>query len=230
MAKPIIKVSDEKMHRKMREYERVVGQEMPQIVKREARLLCVELGRQTQPFGNKKDSKDVVESGINVGLGGLFFSVDKVTSRTRNLLSISEAKAFRKANKRKGRAVRLHQSKRMTIMQADRAKLLAELKKRAGWAKAGWAKCAQLIGVTSNPLRGFPAWVKRHVAAAPGYVTDKTRSGWNPRVTFSNQVKYASSVISAFQVRNASNVQRGKMIRSMSRAIRYELTRKAGLA
>lgn len=230
MAKAIIKVSDEKLHRKMREYERVVGQGMPLIVKREARLLCVELGRQTQPFGNGSDSKSVVEAGINIGLGGLFFSVDKITKRTRNLLSISEAKEFRRANKRKGRAVRLSLPEKKTILERDRAKLFAELKKRAGWAKSGWAKCAQLIGVTSNPLRGFPAWVKRHVASVPGSVLDKTRSGWNPRVTLSNRVKYASSVLSSFQVRNATNVQRGKMIRSMSRAIRYELTRKAGLA
>jgi len=63
------------------------------------------------------------------------------------------------------------------------------IQKRVGWAKAGWATCARLLGGT----RGIPQWVTRH-RKAPGRITDNTADR-NPSVTLHNDVPYSREVL-----------------------------------
>jgi hypothetical protein len=253
MAKPKFKISTERLQKKMRQYERIVGQEMPMIVKRQARLLCVELGKQTQPFGNGSKAKEQGEGAVKTDVNSLFIALndfwwDKSREDGAKFLFRKDGQAVmanaatvaaslsqmaehhrKNRNRHSGRARKIRVDKQAFAEEAKLKSFIKQLQKSVGMAKAGWAKCAQLIGVTGNPLRGFPAWVKRHVSKADGRIVDRSK-GRNPTVKITNKIGYVSKVLSSSQIAIANNMQRGKMMREMNKAIKYELTRKAGLA
>jgi len=219
MPKAIIKVDEAKLIRKMRQFEAATGKEVDQQIKNHARLLCVELGRQTQPLGFGSKQKGMVESSILGGMGGLFFSVDKVTKRTRNLVGVGDALDFHKANKGKRRSPgRLAPPDRKTLKQRDWNRVLKDIQKRAGWAKSAWLAAAKQSGAKVGDLaRGFPRWVKRHAGKANARTKGKNI---DTAVKFTSRIGYMDKVLSAQQQRDSLNLTRGKFIRFINRSLR----------
>ena len=73
--------------------------------------------------------------------------------------------------------------------QASVQKLIDQAKVLSGFAKSGWATCAQKLGGT----RGIPAWARR--AQAPGQIIDNTDAD-PPVLTLVNKVNYTNYVLS----------------------------------
>lgn len=63
--------------------------------------------------------------------------------------------------------------------------------KMVGFAKAGWAVCASLLG----GMRGIPQWVTRH-RNSPGRVVDKSKAPNHPSIQIINGINYTSQVLS----------------------------------
>lgn len=226
--RPIAKVDESKLLRKMAELERVTGKSVETQLNRSARLLCVELARQTQPFGNDKNARESGENAILGDLGKIFFTVEKRTNRTRNFMDLSAAMDFHKQNKRRGgRTAKLPPNKRGTVTQSTFKKLLKTLQKRVGLGKAGWATAALAVGAdVGDALRGIPAWVKKHAGIARGASRKKGR-GVNFRVVMTNAMQYASGLLTQAQIRDAVNLQRGKFLLSLQAALRAEYKKRS---
>lgn len=111
---------------------------------------------------------------------------------------------------------------------------IEDTKKKVGLTKAGFAKVAEQIPTSNegDPLRGVPAWVKRHIARASGSMRDLTQGGLlnrNIKVMMSNTTPWASNTISQQAVRSSLDATRSKFVKYMDIQIRYELKRRAGL-
>lgn len=78
------------------------------------------------------------------------------------------------------------------ILTNDRARnaYIKREQRQVGWAKAGWAVCARLLG----GVRGIPQWVTRH-RRAPGGIIDKMRSILDPSITLRNAVPYVDKLL-----------------------------------
>jgi hypothetical protein len=74
--------------------------------------------------------------------------------------------------------------RRTYIVQAERSikALIGILKRRVGFAKAGWKPAARGLGVT------LPAWINRH--SAPGAISIRLNTA-QPSITIENAVAYA---------------------------------------
>jgi hypothetical protein len=91
--------------------------------------------------------------------------------------------------------------------------------KLVGFGKAGWATCARILG----GIRGIDAqWVTRH--KAPGSVGESNNG---KTLTLTNQVSYATWILTESQKRNAVRIATEKLVESIMIAQQYE-ARKAG--
>ncbi|SDU31170.1 hypothetical protein SAMN05444156_3225 [Verrucomicrobium sp. GAS474] len=84
---------------------------------------------------------------------------------------------------------------RTVIPESKGVQILNMLVARVGFAKAGWATCARIIGDAANSTRDFPRWVKRH-RDAPGEVEDRTDDPNQPTLTIVNNINYTRRVLS----------------------------------
>lgn len=75
------------------------------------------------------------------------------------------------------------------IKQSQFDELLKVLTAKVGFAKSGWATCAEQLGGT----RGIQKWVTKH--KAPGTVVDETTAE-QPKLTIRNDTNYTSQVLS----------------------------------
>lgn len=100
-----------------------------------------------------------------------------------------------------------------------------------GLAKAGWAKCAELIkSAKKGPAtRGIPQWVTRHKRRANGSIQDLTHSERNPKVIMTNKIPWASNVITPNETRKAVDLAKRNFVEYMNRTMKGELRRQARL-
>jgi len=100
-----------------------------------------------------------------------------------------------------------------------------------GLAKAGWAKCAELIKSSKKgpATRGIPQWVTRHKRRANGSIQDLTHSERNPKVIMTNKIPWASNVITPNETRKAVELAKRNFVEYMNRTMKGELRRQARL-
>lgn len=103
--------------------------------------------------------------------------------------------------------------------------------KMVGLAKAGWAKCADLIkSAKKGPAtRGIPQWVTRHKRRANGSIQDLTNNARNPKVIMTNKIPWASNVITPNGTREAVDLAKRNFVEYMNRTMKGELRRQARL-
>lgn len=107
---------------------------------------------------------------------------------------------------------------RTVIPQSAGTDLLNFLAARVGFAKAGWATCARLIGDAKNSTRDFPKWVKRH-RDSPGQIDDKTDDPNHPTLGLTNGINYTSRVLSDQNIRIALKDAEFKLRKRIQNAI-----------
>ena len=222
--RPIIKVDESKLLSRMRLLQKLTGESVEKQIRRSARLLCVELSRQTYPFGTNSGAKASGENAILGDLAKLFFTVPEKNSRTRNYSDFNDAVAFHaEAKRNKARPARIAPNKKRTVTQRTFTKILKTLHKQVGIGKAGWAAAAEGVAAdVGSALRGIPAWVKRH----QGFGNSITRGNRiNFAVTSTNSTNYADKIIRPGQVRLALNMQRGKFLRAINIELKAILKR-----
>jgi hypothetical protein len=252
MPKPIIQVDSQKLLKKMKQYEAVVGKEVGQQVRNFSRLYALDLMRQTQPFGITNKQKQSGEGTIRTDLlrgfralaadqlrkitdirnaGGTYAKVKHYPDnkefwvQVNNEFLSGDLKAKHQSMRKKGRVSGRRNDYAMTTITAFK-KYESGVKKMVGFAKAGWAAAAQKMGADTKAAetgRGIPAWVKRNIAMLSPNVIDLTKDAKNPRIKFDSGVSYMSSVLSSKSINASKNITRGKMIRALSFAIRAEL-------
>jgi hypothetical protein len=126
-------------------------------------------------------------------------------------------------------------SKGMTLVMNTPEHLQRYIKKRqklVGLAKAGWAKCADLIS-TSNKgpaTRGIPQWVTRNKKKAPGSIQDLSRDERNPKVVMTNRIPWTSSVLSPNEAAKALRYAKKNWVEYLNKSMKGELRRRAKLA
>jgi hypothetical protein len=86
--------------------------------------------------------------------------------------------------------------------------------KKVGFGKGGWAACARALGGT----RGIPGWISRQ--PAPGTVIENY-GGAIMSITMTNQVPYASSILSPAQKQEAVRIAMDKLRASILIALQH---------
>lgn len=107
---------------------------------------------------------------------------------------------------------------KLAATNANRLKsYIAQILKRVGTAKAGWASCAQQLG----GMRGIPGWVTRHARKGVlGDVYDATGGSGNAQyVRISNRVPWIDKCLNPGQIQRALDIQRGKMVTAIRMAL-----------
>lgn len=111
------------------------------------------------------------------------------------------------ARNQRGRVVRY----RPQQIIPDGKELKAYAKSRAdmvGFGKAGWITAGSQLGSIAR----VPGWITRHKGRAPGGCIDNSKSTEDPYVVMTNQVRYASSILSDSQAQQAMRLQEEKML------------------
>ena len=248
-----IQIDDKKFLRKMKKYEEVVGKEVAQLVQNAGRLCAIECAKYTAPRGTGSDSKKTGEKRVTKDLRGIFTIVNPtwwkevnemsydallhkksgvvwVTKDQKKISGVEEAKAWHKSNRSGGKTDRLGLIDRAVIQQRVYKKYLAETLKKVGISKAGWAIVAeQCKADVREPLKGFPAWVKRNMPKASGAVSETKRDGFGFEIKLNNKVGYSRDTLDSQSESFAVNLAKKKMLSMMNRAIRYEKAKQAQL-
>ncbi len=101
----------------------------------------------------------------------------------------------------------------MIVKDAQKLKsyVVAEIKK-VGFGKGGWAACARALGGT----RGIPGWISRQ--GSPGLVMENYGASVMS-ITMTNQVPYASAILSPAQKSEAVRIAMDKLRKSISIAM-----------
>lgn len=218
----------------MKDYAEIREVTIPDAVMLNARLLCVELARRTQPFG---DEQTAGTTRIKNDIGKIIKNTDqldeyadrigsqKIKERLKSLIKSgrfdivetilrnigflnkwtgmeviggSKIKSVHNEarNKTTGRT-KSRGSKLFIASNSDQEIYIAEVQKRVGMSKGGWANCAtQLKRVNKGSLLStFPKWVIKAMKSGSGSVQDITSDLKNPRVEMTNNIPWASNVI-----------------------------------
>jgi hypothetical protein len=103
----------------------------------------------------------------------------------------------------------------MVVKDAQKLKsyVLTETKK-VGFGKGGWAACARALGGT----RGIPGWISRQ--NAPGTVIENY-GATVMSITMTNQVPYASAILSSAQKQEAVRIAMDKLRASIQIALQH---------
>lgn len=109
---------------------------------------------------------------------------------------------------------------------------VAKRQKLVGLAKAGWAKCADLIPTTVKgpATRGIPQWVTRNKKKAQGSIQDLSRKAGNPKVLMTNRIPWTSNVLSPKEARKALDLAKRNFIEYMNKSMKAELRRRIKIA
>lgn len=258
MPAPVAKIDDAKMLRKMKQYEKLVGKEVKQLVHNAGRLCCLELAKSTAPRGAGVAAKKQGQKKITKNLRGIFTIVNQkwwkeiTTGRAfrsggaalndksgkiwaldsqETVSTVDAARSWHKALRGSdGIPKRLGMLDRAIIRQAAYRKFLKETLVKVGLSKAGWAIAASACKADARqPLRGIPAWVRRNIGKAKGSINDRRSSGFSWQIRMSNRVRYARETLSTTGEGFAVNVARRKFFSMMNHAIRAQKAKEAGL-
>lgn len=253
--KPAIKISDERLRKKMRKYQDIVGKEVRQLVYNASRNACIELAKATNPMGVGSNSRAKVEGAIEKDIRKIFTPLnpewwkvaakmtgdDEIKNPQTGIVfargtqlrysTVNEASIFHRANRKQGgRTRRLPVAARALIKQSTMRQLIRQMRKRAGIVKAGWGLCATLCRAdVRQPLHGIPAWIKRNIPNAKGMVDLRNASGLGWRVKFRNALSWASDMLPTAQKAAALAESRRKFEKYLNISISKHLPKKAGL-
>ena len=229
----------------LKEYAEARETDIPDAVLMHSRLLCVELARRTQPFGN---SAVAGETRVEIDIGKVINTEDDLLKRINKLSnektkaallrllkagdmatigkilksSIAKLAPFNfpsvhkaQRNKRTGRVV----GRPSEYYVADDAALknyIGTIQHRVGLSKAGWAEAAEAIP-KHNSLRNFPAFVTRNMDQGNGKAVDKTGNKAEPTVELHNITPWASEIITTGDQVQATQVVIAKMKKQMEK-------------
>jgi hypothetical protein len=260
---PKFKFTATKLENILDDYAKIREQTIPDAVVANARLLCVELARRTQPFGDDEKAKLTGEgrTGKDIGKiikteqqltdmalevdsekirnrllflisGGRFDVVERIFTKIgflntwggMEIISAGAIKSTHNASRLTSGRTRSRGYKLNIAKQGDLESYIADVIKRVGLSKAGWASCAkQLPQVVKGAMtRGIPRWVTRH--SSSGSVQDNSRNLKNPSVVLTNLIPWASRVIPEKEIASAKAVVITKMIEQMKRILKYRET------
>jgi len=257
MPRPIVKIDDAKMLRKMKQYERFVGKDVRTLVHNAGRLCALELAKNTAPKGAGVAAKKQGEKRISKDFKGIFTIVNPtwwravirmgkegrevlVNERTKavwatdsqeTIPSADAARSFHKSNRGSdGKAKRLGMLDRAIIRQSALSKYLKETLRKVGFSKAGWGVVAIACKADARqPLRGIPAWVRRHMGTARGNISESRGTGFSWQIKLRNRVRYSRETLSNTGQSFAVNLARRKFFSMMNHAIRKQKAKEAGL-
>ena len=257
MPAPTAKIDDTKMLRKMKQYEKLVGKEVRQLVHNAGRLCAIELAKHTAPKGAGTAAKKQGEKKITRNIKSIFTVVNtqwwravlrmgkegrEVLVHTKTnvvwardtqetIASADSAKSFHKKNRGSDGTTKARRMlERGIIRQAAYRKFLRETLKKVGLAKAGWGVAAAACKADARqPLRGVPAWVRRNMARAKGSINDRKAAGFSWQIKIKNGVRYSRETLSGNGQSFAVNLARRKFYSMMNHAIRKQKAKEAGL-
>lgn len=257
MAAPTAKIDDTKMLRKMKQYEKLVGKEVRQLVHNAGRLCAIELAKHTAPKGASTAAKQQGEKKITRNLRSIFTIVNPTWWRAvarmgkegrevlihektgvvwardtqETIASADAAKSFHaKSRGADGVPKALGLLERGLIRQSAYRKYLRETLRKVGISKAGWGLAAAACQAdTRQPLRGVPAWVRRNMARAKGSINDRKAAGFSWQIKIKNGVRYSRETLSGNGQSFAVNLARRKFYSMMNHAIRKQKSKEAGL-
>jgi hypothetical protein len=227
--------------------------ELPEAVRDNARLLAVEFGRRTQPFGTRQEAGEArVEKDIGKiikteedGPGAMIGAVTnaRIKARLEQLASENRWDVVetifrnigflnswgdmeyvgaglrqihqRNRNPRTGRTVR-KASKLFFAEAGTLQSYIAEIQRRVGMSKGGWAAAAAEINTSSRTGR-FPAWVTRH--QANGSATDNTNNLNEPTVTLTNSVPWVDRILPLTERIRAQQIAVAKMKKQIAKIL-----------
>jgi hypothetical protein len=213
----------------------------PAVLHQAARLVAVSLAYQAQPFGidEKAQALGVVattrdiyrvywtpgkawESIQDKGSKAGFWKAVKTSAwdRAQKILISPFIQNFdggaqhRQLRNNQGR-IPPSQHPVMVVKDAQKLKsyVLTEIKK-VGFGKGGWAACARALGGT----RGIPGWISRQ--NAPGTVIENY-GATVMSITMTNQVPYASAILSPAQKQEAVRIAMDKLRTSIQIALQH---------
>ncbi len=218
---------------------------VPGFLRQEARLTAVELARRTQPFGDGATPRAVGQAATTADIYRIYATPGKayddikgaieksdfwravktsawtkattILSRSGNtlkgisILSFDGGASHRQLRNNQGR---IPKSQKPTMIVKNPSALKsyvdAEVKK-VGEGKGGWATCAKVLGGT----RGIPGWVSRQ--NSPAQVVESYKAELSS-VTMTNQVPYASEILSEDEKQNAIDIAKDRLGKSVKRA------------
>lgn len=180
--------------------------------------------KEQQRFGNLAIARDVRKLFINadelkiVQKGGELADtirkyvrrgeVDKLETLFRrlgvNIPIAREASAIIHKYSRNNRGRTLGSKKRLLLRPQTAKRLITELQKKVGMAKAGWKAAAS--GVKEN----LPVWVTRH--SSPGYIIDGTMAS-APFIEVGNEVSYAQKHNRTARIMKIAIERRGESLK-----------------
>ncbi len=217
---------------------------VPGFLRQEARLTAVELARRTQPFGGGATPQRVGQAATTADIYRVYATPGKayddiqsnaksgfwravktsawdrattILNRSGNalkgvaILPFDDGAAHRQLRNNQGR---IPKSQKPTMIVKNPSALKsyvdAEVKK-VGEGKGGWATCAKVLGGT----RGIPGWVSRQ--NSPAQVVESYKAELSS-VTMTNQVPYASEILSEDEKQNAIEIAKDRLGKSVKRA------------
>lgn len=220
---------------------------LPAVLHQAARLCAVSAAFQAQPFGIDdkaqalgvvattrdiyrvyatpgKSYDDIQDDGAKAGFWKAVKAsawdmaakiLNREGSRLKGVLidNFDGGGAHRQLRNNQGR-IPASQKPVMVVKDAQKLKsyVLSETKK-VGFGKGGWAACARALGGT----RGIPGWISRQ--DAPGTVIENY-GGNAMSVTMTNQVPYASEILSPSQKQEAVRIALDRLRASIQIALR----------
>ncbi len=246
---PIVVVKHESnIARYLREKSLNLKTSAPAVLHQAARLVAVSLAYQAQPFGIDEKAQalgvvattrdiyrvyatpgkaydDISDDGAKAG----FWKAVKTSAwdRAAKILNRSGARLkstlidnfdggaqHRQLRNNQGR-IPASQKPVMIVKDVQKLKsyVLTETKK-VGFGKGGWAACARALGGT----RGIPGWISRQ--NAPGTVIENYGASVMS-ITMTNQVPYASSILSPAQKQEAVRIAMDKLRTSIQIALQH---------
>jgi len=230
--------------------------ELPEAVRANARLLAVEFGRRTQPFGNNQEAgetrverdigKVIKTNASDDGPNEMIIKVEnaRIRARLEQLAAANRWDVVKIIFKNigflnvwsdlepigAGSYYRVHQDNRSRrtgrtrkrgdkLYVADKSTLdgyIAEIQKRVGLSKGGWAEAARQIN-TRYGARGLPPWVTRHDGG--GVAVDHTNDLNEPTVTLTNSIPWVDRILPLTERIRAQQVVVAKMKKQIAKTL-----------
>ncbi len=218
---------------------------VPGFLRQEARLVAVECARRAQPFGDNATTQKVgqvatssdiyrvyttpgavYEAFPNEGVAKVFWFHFK-SGRYSEASGIVNKSCLKFAgipidnfdggaahSRLRNNQGRISKSQRPVMIVKNPRELknyVESEEKKVGFGKGGWATCAKSLGGT----RGIPGFVSRQ--NSPGQVIENYKAELSS-VTMTNQVPYASEILTEYEKQNAINIGKDRLGKSVKRA------------
>ncbi len=217
---------------------------LPGYLRQEARLTAVALAYQTQPFGDNSQGAGIAATATDIRrvyatVGQVFKDINnagsaagfwkavvarqwtraqKILAKSGNAFRLTLIQPFdggaahRQLRNNQGRIPK-SQKAVMIVQDATRLKTYVDLEtKKVGFGKGGWVACARALGGT----RGIPGWVSRQ--KSPGTVVERYNTAISS-VVMTNQVPYASEIITAGGKADAIRIAGQRLAKSVRAAV-----------